>query len=218
MKIIITGSTGMVGEGILLECLSLPQINHILSVSRKPCGIVHPKLSEYIVPDFLALDVNDEKLKGYDACFFCAGISSVGVSETDYHRMTYDTTMHFARCTGPNPNMSFIYVSGGGTDSSEMGRMAWARIKGKTENHLMQLPFKQAFGYRIGFMIPAKGQKRVLSYYQYFAWLIPLIKLFFPNFITSMNQVALSMLYVYEKGYHSNVIHVKDIKKLAKKI
>lgn len=217
MKVILTGSTGMVGEGILLECLNLPQISHILSVSRKPCGIVHPKLAEYIVPDFLTLNVDDEKLKGYDACFFCAGISSVGVSETDYHRITYDTTLHFARCTGPNPNMSFIYVSGGGTDSSEKGRMAWARIKGKTENHLMQLPFKQAFGYRIGFMIPAEGQKRILSYYKYFAWLIPLIKLLLPNFITTMNQVACSMFYIAENGYHCNVIHVKDIKKLAKK-
>jgi hypothetical protein len=218
MKVIITGTTGMIGEGILLECLNLPQITEILSVSRKPTGITHPKLKEYIVADFLALHENDEMLKGYDACFYCAGISSVGISEADYKRITYDTTMHFAGCLNPNPHMSFIYVSGGGTDSTEKGRMAWARIKGKTENDLMKLPFKQAFGYRIGFMIATHGQKRVLSYYKYFAWLIPLIKLALPNIISTMKQVALSMIYVSQNGYPRNVIYVKDIKTMAQKL
>jgi uncharacterized protein YbjT (DUF2867 family) len=218
MKIIITGATGMVGEGILLECLNLPQVTEILSVSRKPCGMTHPKLQEYIVGDFLSVDINDEKLKGYDACFFCAGISSVGISEEDYRRITYDTTLHFARACNPNPEMSFIYVSGGGTDSSEKGRMAWARIKGKTENDLMKLPFKQAFGYRIGFMIASPGQKRILKYYKYLAWLIPLIKLVLPNMISTMRQVALSMIYATQSGYHKNVIDVKDIKMMAEKV
>ena len=216
MKVIITGTTGMVGEGILLECLDLPQITEILSVSRKPTGITHPKLKEYIVPDFLLLQQDDEELKGYDACFFCAGVSSVGMKEEVYRSITYDTTLHFAKCLNPNPNMSFIYVSGGGTDSTEKGRMAWARIKGKTENDLMKLPFKQAFGYRIGFMIANPGQKRVLSYYKYFAWLIPLLKLVLPNIITTMKQVALSMIYASQHGYPQNVIYVKDIKAMSK--
>ena len=216
MKIIITGTTGMVGEGILLECLNLPQVSEILSVSRKPTGISHTKLTEYIVSDFLALNENDPKLKGYDACFFCAGISSVGMQEDEYRRITYDTTIHFARCLNPNPALSFIYVSGGGTDSSEKGRMAWARIKGKTENDLMKMPFKQAFGYRIGFMIAAPGQKRVLSYYRYFAWMIPVIKLIMPNIISTMKQVAQSMIYVTQNGYKQNVIYVKDIKAIAR--
>ncbi len=218
MKVIITGATGMIGEGILLECLKLPQITEILSVSRKPTGISHPKLKEYIATDFLALHENDEKLKGYDACFFCAGISSVGVSEADYRRITYDTTIHFAKCLNPNPDMSFVYVSGGGTDSTENGRLSWARIKGKTENDLMKLPFKQAFGYRIGFMIASHGQKRVLSYYKYFNWLIPFIKLAFPNIISTMKQVALSMIYVSQNGYPGNVIYVKDIKAMVQSI
>jgi uncharacterized protein YbjT (DUF2867 family) len=217
MKIIITGATGMVGEGILLECLQLPQITGILSVSRKPCGITNPKLKEYIVSDFLSIDLNDEKLKGYDACFFCAGISSVGISEEKYHQITYDTTQHFAKACNPNPNMSFIYVSGGGTDSSEKGRMAWARIKGKTENDLMKLPFKQAFGYRIGFMIASPGQKRVLKYYRYFSWLVPVLKLVMPNMISTMREVALSMVYAAQNGYPKNVIEVKDIKIMAGK-
>jgi hypothetical protein len=215
MKVIITGTTGMVGEGILLECLNIPQITEILGVSRKPSGITHPKLTEYIVSDFLRLHEDDPKLKGYDTCFFCAGISSVGMNMEDYKRITYDTTMHFARCLDPNPHMTFVYVSGGGTDSSEKGRLAWARIKGKTENDLMKLPFKQAFGYRIGFMIPAPGQKRVLSYYRYFAWMVPFLKLTLPNIISTMKQVALSMVFVSEKGFPKNVIYVKDIRKIA---
>lgn len=208
----------MVGEGILLECLKLPQVTEILSVSRKPCSITHPKLQEYIVGDFLSVDLNDEKLKGYDACFFCAGISSVGISEEDYRRITYDTTLHFAKACNPNPEMSFIYVSGEGTDSSEKSRMAWARIKGKTENDLMKLPFKQAFGYRIGFMIASPGQKRVLKYYKYFSWLIPVLKVITPNMISTMKQVALSMVYAAQYGYHKNVIEVKDIKIMAGKV
>jgi len=217
MKVIITGTTGMVGEGVLLECLNHPEIKEVLSVSRKPAGIIHSKLKEYIVADFLSLQENDEKLKGYDACFFCAGVSSVGMKEEEYRRITYDTTMNFAKALNPNPQMSFVYVSGGGTDSSEKGRMMWARVKGKTENDLMKLPFKQAFGFRIGFLIPNLQQKRVLKYYNYISWLIPVIKFLFPNIISSMNQVARAMIYVSQNGYKNNVIYVKDIKTMTEK-
>jgi len=216
MKVIITGTTGMVGEGVLLECLKLPQVTEILSVSRKSCGITHPKLKEYIAGDFLSIDINDKSLKGYDACFYCAGVSSVGMNEEAYRRITYDTTMHFAKALNPNPKLSFIYVSGGGTDSSEKGRMAWARIKGKTENDLMKLPFKQAFGYRIGFLIAAEGQKKVLKYYRYVTWMVPVLKVVAPNIISPMKEVALSMIYAAKNGYEKNVIQVKDIKIMAK--
>jgi len=137
MKVIITGTTGMVGEGVMLECLNHTQITEVLSVSRKPTGLSHPKLKEYILADFMMLQENDETLKGYDACFFCAGVSSVGMKEEEYRHITYDTTLHFAKALNPNPQMSFIYVSGGGTDTTEKGRMMWARVKGKTENDLM---------------------------------------------------------------------------------
>ncbi len=207
----------MVGEGVLLECLNHPEITEVLSVSRKPAEITHSKLKEYIVADFLSLQENDEKLKGYDACFFCAGVSSVGMKEEEYRRITYDTTMNFARAVNPNRQMSFVYVSGGGTDSAEKGRMMWARVKGKTENDLMKLPFKQAFGFRIGFLIPNPQQKRVLKYYNYISWLTPIIKLVFPNIITTMKQVALAMIYVSKNGYKNNVIYVKDIKLMAGK-
>ena len=214
MKIILTGATGMIGEGILLECLADSRITAILSVSRKPCGKTHPKLKECIVPDFLALPENDERLIGYDACFFCAGISSVGMDQKAYERITYDTTLQFARAIGPNPNMSFIYVSGSGTDSSEKGKLHWARVKGKTENDLMKLPFKQAFGFRIGIVQPAAGQAHVLSFYKYLAWMMPVLKSLFPAITNTMKQVAEAMIQVSEKGYPRNVIYVKDIHQL----
>ena len=211
MKVIITGTTGMIGEGVLLECLCRADITEVLSVSRRPTGISHPKLNEYIVPDFLALKVGDERLMGYDACFYCAGISSVGVKEDVFTKMIYDTTLHFAKVLQPNPSMSFVFVSGGGTDSTEKGNMMWARVKGKTENDLMKLPFKQAFGFRIGFVVPSPGQKRVLKFYKYISWLVPILKLLTPRLINTMPQVANAMIKLSKEGYPNNVIYVKDI-------
>ena len=215
MKVIITGTTGMVGEGVMLECFDNAAITDILSVSRKPTGYNHPKLKEYIVSDFLALKENDEKFAGYDACFFCAGVSSVGMDAATYQRNTYDTTLNFARALNPNRKMSFIYVSGAGTDSTEQGKLNWARVKGKTENDLMKLPFKQAFGFRPTIMIPFKGQKYVLKFYNYFSWLIPFIKIISPNSVATLTQVAKAMIQVAAKGYHKNIIETKDIKILS---
>ncbi len=215
MKIIITGTTGMIGEGILLECLNIAEISEILSVSRKPCNISHAKLKELIVPDFLSLNENDERLMGYDACFYCAGISSVGMGEEQYRTITYDTTLQFAKAVKPNPSMSFVFVSGGGTDSSEKGSMMWARVKGKTENDLSKLPFKQTFGFRIGFVEPAAHQQHILKLYNYIGWLTPLIKLLFPTYINTMAEVAHAMYMLSKNGYDTNVIHVKDIKQLS---
>lgn len=215
MKVIITGTTGMVGEGVLLECLSDKQVEEVLSVSRRPTGIKHPKLKEYIVKDFYTLNENDEILKGYDACFYCAGISSVGMKEEEYKRITYDTTLNFAKAINPKQQTIFIYVSGGGTDSTEKGKMMWARVKGKTENDLMKLPFKQVFAFRPGFMEPTIGQKNVIKLYKYVSWLTPVIKLLLPNIISTMKQVGQAMIYVTKSGYEKNVIEVKDIKVLA---
>ena len=201
----------MIGEGVLLECLQHPEITEVLSVSRKPTGKTHTKLKEYVVPDFLELENDDENLKGYDACFYCAGVSAVGKTEEVYRKITYDTTIHFARVLDPNPSMSFIYVSGGGTDSTEKGRMMWARVKGKTENDLAKMPFKQAFGFRIGFVKPAEGQQHVLDYYKYVAWLFPVIRTFLPFMYNTMSQVAEAMIYLSKNGYGQNVIYVKDI-------
>lgn len=216
MRIIITGATGMVGEGVLMACLQEPEITEILSVSRKPLLHSHPKLKEYLVSDFLSLDLNDPVLKGYDACFFCAGVSSLGMSEAEYTRITYDTTLHFAKSLAPNPDMSFVYVSGKGTDSSEKGNSMWARVKGKTENDLMKLPFKQVFGYRVGVLTPMPGQKHVLKYYSYLSWLIPLFKILSPSLVCSLKEVALSMIYVAMYGHPENVISVKEVTRMAK--
>ncbi len=206
----------MIGEGVLIECLVHPSITEVLSVSRKPTGKKHPKLKEYVISDFLSIKEDDEKLKGYDACFYCAGVSAVGKTEEEYRKITYDTTLNFAKALGADPGMSFVYVSGGGTDSTEKGRMMWARVKGKTENDLAKLPFKQAFGFRIGFVKPAAGQHHVLSYYKYISWLFPVIRTLFPSMYNTMKQVAHAMIYVSQNGYERNVIHVKDIHKVSR--
>jgi nucleoside-diphosphate-sugar epimerase len=216
MKVIITGTTGMIGEGVLIECIANPEITEVLSVSRRPTGKTHLKLKEYIVSDFLSLQENDQQLKGYDACFYCAGVSAVGMKEEEYKRITYDTTLHFAKVLNPNPQLSFIYVSGGGTDSTEKSRMMWAKVKGKTENELMKLPFKQAFGFRIGFVRPANRQQHVLKYYSYISWLFPLIRCLLPNMYSTIKQVTQAMIYVSKNGYERNIIHVKDIRLIEK--
>jgi hypothetical protein len=215
MKVIITGTTGMVGEGVLLECLAQPIVTEVLSVSRKPTGINHPKLKEYIVPDFLSLNEGDEQLKGYDACFFCAGVSSVGMKEAEYTRLTYDTALAFAKALSPKPQMSFIYVSGASTDSTEKGRMMWARVKGKTENDLMKLPFRQVFAFRPGLMTIIEGQQRVLKLYKRLSWLVPVLKLLIPSRINSLHQVGQAMIYASQYGYEKNIIEIRDITTLA---
>ena len=172
IKVIITGTTGMVGEGVLIECLSSSQVSGVLSVSRKLPGVSHPKLKEYVVRDFLDLSEGDNMLKGYDACFFCAGVSSIGMSEADYARITYDTTIHFAKIlAAQNPQMTFVYVSGAGTDSTEKGRSMWARVKGRTENALLKMPFKRVHNFRPGFMRAVPGQKYTLTMYKYVGWI-----------------------------------------------
>ena len=144
IKAIITGTTGMVGEGVLAECLTHPDVEKILVINRRTCGVTHPKLTEILHSDFFNLAPVADRLKGYNACFFCLGVSSVGMSEEDYYARTYTLTMNFAELVArQNPEMTFCYISGAGTDSTEKGRINWARVKGKTENDLMKLPFKK---------------------------------------------------------------------------
>ena len=212
ISVIITGTTGMVGEGVLLECLSNPQVSNVLSVSRKPNGISHPKLTEHLVPDFLSLTPAD-LLKGYDACFFCAGVSSVGKNEADYTRLTYDTTLHFATILSQlNPQMTFIYVSGASTDSTEKGKSMWARVKGKTENDLMKLPFKRVYNFRPGLMKPVQGQKRVLALYKVLGWwMFPMMKLAFPNSASTLTQVGRAMIKCATTNVDKSILEVSDI-------
>lgn len=215
-SVIITGTTGMVGEGVLLECLAHPQISSILSVSRRPIGMTHPKLKEYLVPDFLSLSESDENLEGYDACFYCAGVSSVGMKEAEYSRITYDTTIHFAKVlVQQNPGMTFIYVSGAGTDSSEKGRVMWARVKGKTENALAKMPFKNVYNFRPGFMKPTSGQKNTLKMYTYIGWMYPFLKKVVPNSTSTLKQVGQAMINSLINGAGKQTLEVKDLNKLG---
>ncbi|TPD67207.1 NAD-dependent epimerase/dehydratase family protein [Flavobacterium microcysteis] len=214
MKVIITGATGMVGEGVLLECLENSAVTKVLMVNRKPSVLKHSKLEELIVPDFMKLEQHAEALKGYDACFYCAGISSVGKNEADFTHITYDTTLAFAQTLASlNPNMVFTYVSGSHTDSSEKGKIMWARVKGRTENALQKLSFKAEYNFRPGFMKPFKEQKNVKTIFKI---IIPLFPIFFPKSSLTMEQVGQAMINAVRKGYPKSILEIQDIKELAK--
>ncbi len=161
IKAIITGATGMVGEGVLMESLLHPDVEKVLVINRDPAVLSHPKLTEILHTDFFDLSPIADKLTGYNACFFCLGVSSVGMNEEKYYSLTYTLTMHMAEILArQNPEMTFCYISGAGTDSTEKGRLNWARVKGKTENDLMKLPFKKVFAFRPGFMLRCKRSKK----------------------------------------------------------
>ncbi|HTM98530.1 MAG TPA: NAD-dependent epimerase/dehydratase family protein [Pedobacter sp.] len=214
MKVIITGATGMAGQGVLLECLQNNAVTEVLMVNRKQLEIIHPKLKELLIPDFLKSEEFIQALTGYDACFFCAGISSVGMKEQKYTTITYDTTLHFAKTLiAVNPNMVFTYITGSGTDSTEKGKVMWARVKGKTENDLMKLGFKAQYNFRPGAMLGAEGQKNVNKLYVMIA---ALIKLFSPKSIISLNELGRAMINVVQKGYAKQILEISDIKVLAK--
>jgi hypothetical protein len=208
----------MVGEGVLLECLNNPDIESVLVINRRPCGISNPKLKEIIHADFFDLSAVERQLSGYNACFFCLGVSSVGMKEPEYYHLTYDLTMHVAQTLSKlNAGMVFCYVSGSGTDSSGQGKMMWARVKGKTENDLMKLPFKAAYAFRPGFMQATKGMKNVLPYYKYFAWLYPVLRPAFPGFMGTISEVGRAMIHCARNGSQKHILEVKDIRALSDK-
>lgn len=217
VRAIITGATGMVGEGVLHECLDHPGIEKVLIINRKPLGLSHAKIQEVVHSNFYELSSVEDKLVGFNACFFCLGVSSIGLNEDEYHKPTYDLTLNFARTVLKlNPDLIFCYVSGSGTDSTEMGRSMWARVKGKTENHLLLLGFKDAYMFRPGFMFPTEGLKNTLKYYRYFNWMYPALRRFFPKYVSTLKELGLAMIHVITKGYHKSVLEVKDIVDLAK--
>jgi uncharacterized protein YbjT (DUF2867 family) len=216
IRTIITGATGMVGEGVLLECLNHPDVAEVLVINRKPGGVSHPKLRELIHADFFDLTAIEEQLIGYNACFFCLGVSSIGMSTEDYKHVTYDITLNMARLLAKlNPEMAFCYVTGAGTDSSEQGRIAWARVKGATENALIRL-FGRAYMFRPAFMKATPGQKNVNRYYRFFAWLYPIGRMLYPAGFCTLREVALAMIKAVSIGYPKQVLEVRDIVKLAR--
>jgi hypothetical protein len=215
IRAIITGATGMVGEGVLLECLSHPDVEQVLVINRKPLAISHPKLREIIHADFFNLAPIEAQLSGYYACFFCLGVSSVGMDKEEYKRITYDLTLNLAQLLAKlNPEMTFCYVTGAGTDSSEQGRLAWARVKGATENALMRL-FKRAYMFRPGFMKATPGQNNLKISYKLLAWLYPLGRALYPAGFCTLQEVGRAMINAATKGYPRQILDVKEIVKLA---
>jgi uncharacterized protein YbjT (DUF2867 family) len=220
MKVILFGATGMVGQGVLRECLLDPEVERVLTVGRKATGQQHEKLRELVHKDFTDFSSVEEELTGYDACFFCLGVSAAGMKEEDYHRVTYDFALAAARTlVKRNPGMTFVYVSGAGTDSTEQGRSMWARVKGKTENALMKLPFKASYMFRPGFIQPMDGitsqTKLYRVIYAVMGPLSPVMKALFPKMMTSTRQVGRAMLQVARNGAPKRLLENPDINSLA---
>jgi len=217
LKLILTGATGMVGEGVLHECIQSPDVEEVLIINRKASGVKHPKLKEILHDNFFDLKPIRNELAGYNACLFCLGVSSVGMKEEEFYQKTYVLTMHFAKTVSEmNPQMTFCYISGAGTDSTEKGKSMWARVKGKTENDLKKLPFKNFYAFRPGMLYPTKGLKNTLTYYKYLGWIYYPLRLFAPKFVSTLKELGLAMITVASHGYQKNIIEVKDIVSLAK--
>lgn len=218
IKAIITGSTGMVGEGVLHECLQHPDIESVLVINRKPCGVKHKKIKEIIYKDFFDLTIIENQLAGYNACYFCAGVSSVGKKEEEYKRLTYDLTLNFANTLLKlNPDMTFCYVSGVGTDSTEKGKSMWARVKGKTENDLLKLSFKAAYMFRPGYIQPTKGLKNAYKAYKIFTPFYTVWRTLFPKYVTTLKEIGLAMINVTLYGPDKKILECRDIVKLSNK-
>jgi uncharacterized protein YbjT (DUF2867 family) len=218
MKVILFGATGMVGQGVLRECVVDPEVETVLVVGRSPTGQRDAKLREIVHTDLSDLSAIEGQFAGYDACFFCLGVSSAGMSEEAYRRVTYDLTMSVAQAmVRQNPRLTFTYVSGQGTDSSERGRMMWARVKGRTENALLKLPFN-AYMFRPGFIQPVHGVRSKTRLYRALyavtAPLYPVLKKIAPNQLTSSEQVGRAMITVARTGAPKRVLETRDINSL----
>ena len=220
IKAIITGATGMVGEGVLHESLIHPEVESVLVVNRRPCGVKHDKLKEIIHNDFFDLGTIEGQMTGYNACFFCAGVTSVGKKEDEYRHLTYDMTMNFAetlvKVNGEKgKEMTFCYVSGTGTDSTEKGKVMWARIKGKTENDLMMLPFKNSYMFRPGYIQPIKGLRNTYTFYKFLVPFYPILKTLFPKYTVTLKEVGQAMINVTLYGPDKKILECIDIRKAA---
>jgi len=219
MNVLLFGASGMVGQGVVRECLLDSDAERVLSIVRAPTGQGDPKLRELVHKDFFDFTAIEGELSGYDACFFCLGVSSVGMKEADYRRVTYDITLAAARLLARiNPAMTFVYVSGVGTDSSEHGRTMWARVKGKTENDLLRLPFKAAYMFRPGGIVPLHGVRSKTGFvqitYTVLGPLLPLLYRLFPQYVTTTEQVGRAMLKVAKAGASKSILETSDINKL----
>jgi uncharacterized protein YbjT (DUF2867 family) len=217
MNVLLFGATGMVGQGVLRECLLDDEVRLVQTVGRTATGVRNPKLREVAHPDLSRYGSIEAELSGFDACFFCLGVSSSGMAVADYERVTWGITMAAAETLSRiNPQMTFIYVSGAGTDSSEQGRMMWARVKGKTENALLRLPFKAAYMFRPGLIEPRYGVKSKTAWYRVFYAVgepvLPVLRWVFPAFVLTTDQIGRAMLTVARRGAPKRVLETKDIR------
>ena len=221
LRVVVFGATGMIGSGVLLECLRDPRVAAVLTVGRSESSQRHPKLTQIVHQDFLDYSGIQPRLAGYDACFFCIGVSAVGMSEADYHRLTYDITIAAAGALlAANPEMTFCYVSGASTDSTERGRMMWARVKGKTENRLLAMS-ERSYMFRPGFIVPVEGvrskTKLYALIYDVTRPLYPLLKRLFPNSLSTSDGLGRAMIAVAARGYPKRQLEIADINALAER-
>lgn len=207
----------MVGEGVLHECLDHPEVEVVLVINRRPGGVSHEKLTEVIHEDFTDLTPIENQLVGYNTCFFCSGVSAIGKKEDQYTSLTYDLTLSFAqKLLSLNSDLSFCYVSGAGTDSTEKGSQMWARVKGKTENDLLKLPFKKAYMFRPGYLQPTKGLKNHQTFYSLFGFLYPVFKTLFPKYVSTLEELGLAMINSAKGIEEKQILEVTDIIRLSK--
>ena len=220
MNVLLFGATGMVGQGVLRECLAAPDVTLVQTVGRSATGVRHPRLSEVVRPDLFDLAPVADELAGFDACFFCLGVSSFRMTAAEYARLTYDLTMNVAGLLAPrNPRMVFVYVSGTGTDSSEAGRIMWARVKGRTENALRRLPFRAVYLFRPGAIVPVHGERpRAAAYrwlYPVLGPLLPLLRRLSPGSVATTETMGRAMLNVVRHGYPQPILEPRDIEAAA---
>lgn len=219
MRAVVFGATGMIGSGVLLECLEDPGVESVLAVGRRSSGRSHPKLSELIHADLFDLETVVDRLAGYDACFYCLGVSSAGMSEAEYRRITYDLTVAVMDVmVAASPSVTICFVSGQGTDSSERGRVMWARVKGEAENFVLGLPAK-SYVFRPGFIQPMKGVRSGTAIYQALYSVLrpvtPLLRRLFPGFVTTTVEVGRAMILAVSRGYPKRIVETRDINELA---
>lgn len=220
LKAALFGATGMVGQGVLRECLADPEVERVLAVGRSALGMKHEKLEEVLHGDFFDFSGIERRLAGCDACFFCLGVSSAGMSEAEYRHLTYDIALAAGGTLARlNPSMTFVYVSGAGTDSSEQGRSMWARVKGKTENDLAKLPFRNVFLFRPAIILPGRGISSKTGWYRVFYAILrplfPLIDKLFPKWVTTTGEVGRAMLTVAKHGAAKRILESRDIRELG---
>ena len=210
LRVIITGATGMVGEGVLYVSLRHPDVEEVLVINRKPCGKQHPKLKEIIHQNFYDLSPVQDQLSGYNACFFCLGISSVGTGKEEYYKVTYTLTMHVGETLSRlNNDMTFCYISGAGT--SKNGWQTWAKVKAKTEADLAKLPFRKAYGLRPGFIKPIAGLQHTHSLYNYLNWLFPIGRKWFSGSFCTMHELAFCMIHLAQNQFSKPILNGNDI-------